>query len=136
MPDFELASQKIVSGEAIRAFDEVTDPEVIAGVKPLAEMQLRALLLRAGIDMDRLDAADAATVAGRIRPLAAHLWLAAYWAQLAKDLDADEGFSSKAKHHQREGEKMARLLLAEPLEVIGIVDDRPRGNLRFVAGTI
>lgn len=133
--DFSLASQRIVSAEAIAAFDEITDEKVLAGVLPLAEAQLSALLLRAGIDMDTLDAADAATVARRTLPLAAHLWLAAYWSNLAKNLDQDEGFSSKAKHHRQEGERMARLLLAEPLSVIGIEDDRPTGNLRYL-GTI
>ena len=133
--DFELASQQIVSVEAIQAYDEVTDLLAIEGVRPLAQAQLTAQLRRAGIDFDALDAADAAKVAGRLHPHAAHVWLAAYWAQLAKDLDADEGFSSKAKYHQREGEKLARLLLAEPLSVIGLVDDRPLGNLRFL-GTI
>ena len=135
MPDFQLASQQIVSADEIRSYDEVTDSKAIEDVRPLAQAQLSAALRRAGIDFDALDAADAAKVAGRLHPLAAHVWLAAYWAQLAKDLDADEGFSSKAKHHRQEGEKMARLLLAEPLEVLGISDDRPRGNLRYL-GTI
>ena len=62
MTDFQLASQKIVSDEAIQAYDEVTDPAVIEGVRPLAESQLTAMLLRAGCDMDTLAAADAATV--------------------------------------------------------------------------
>ena len=133
--DFQLAAQRIVSEAEIMGFDEVTDSAVIEGVRPLAQAQLSAALRRAGCDMDTLDAAEAATVAGRLRPLAVHLWLAAYWANLAHNLDQDEGFASKAKHHQAEGEKFARLLLDEPLSVFGIVDDRPRGNLRYL-GTI
>ena len=136
MTDFQLASQKIVSAKAIQAYDEVTDPAVIEGVRPLAESQLTAMLLRAGCDMDTLDAADAATVAGRLRPVAAALWLAAYWGNLAKDLDAGEGFSSKRDYWAGQVERYRKLLLDEPLSVLGIEDDRPLGNLKYLAGTI
>ena len=114
----------------------VTDADVIENVLPLAEAQLTAMLLRAGVDLDQLDASDARTVASRLLPVASALWLEAYWANLAKDLDAGEGFSSKRDYWAKQVERYRRLILDEPLEVLGISDDRPRGNLRFVAGTI
>ena len=104
--DFQLASQKIVSAEAIAAYEEVTDEKMLAGVLPLAQAQLTALLFRAGVDLDGLDAIQSATVAGRLHPLASALWLEAYWANLAKDLDAGEGFSSKRDFLGRPGRKV------------------------------
>ena len=133
--DFTLAAQVLVTAAEVQAAAPAPDDVALEGVRVLAQGHLNSMLLRSGVDVDYLDAATAAKVASRLAPIALHVWLSEYYRYQATNL-GDGGFSYQMEEHLKRVGMLKRELLTEPLSVLGVEDDRARGNLRFVAGTI
>lgn len=132
MADLTINGETVITDDDLEKDEEVSQDTVRDNVVGLARDRLEAYVRRAGISVDALTSTNAA----ELRPLGEAIWLEAYWAQLAKELDVDEGFESKRAYWEAQIDRYNDLILGEPPQLTAISSDRPRGNLRFIKGSV
>lgn len=127
-----INSETVVTAATLEMYEEIGSDTVRDNVASLAEARLAAYVRRAGVTISDLDS----TNAEELEPLGVAIWCEAYWAQLAKELDVDEGFESKRAYWERQIAHWREIILDDPPQLTGISADRPRGNLRYVEGAV
>jgi hypothetical protein len=131
MATITINAHTVIKSSELNDFDEVDDLATSDEKLAATQAWLLLLLVRAGVEESQVTA----TGAGQLRSLAAYDLLERYYAEIAREMSAEEGFASKREYWAgRKQEEMDLIFGTDPplIDIDPSTTDKPGGELRQI----